>query len=179
MMLSNNLRPAPEGDKFVLSKTFIALVRVSLVAVLLGGPAYSGSPQEVVTPEQFTQDFDYLWSQLRDHYAYFDKKETDWALVREVYRPRAAEVRTKREFVAFLERVLEELYDNHPHLKVNTGSSPRLIPTGLDVWAEWEGGKAIVTQLRKVLVQTVSQADNQRHASASSSRTVPVSRSPL
>ncbi|MFL6336298.1 MAG: S41 family peptidase [Pyrinomonadaceae bacterium] len=133
----------------MLSKTFIALVRVSLVAVLLGGPAYSGSPQGVVTPEQFTQDFDYLWSQLRDHYAYFDKKETDWALVREVYRPRAAEVRTKREFVAFLERVLEELYDNHTHLKVNTGSSPRLVPTGLDVWAEWEGGKAIVTQLRK------------------------------
>lgn len=138
-----------DRPKSVLSKTLIALVRVSLVAVLLGGPAHSGSSQEVVTPEQFAQDFDYLWSRLRDHYAYFDKKETDWGLVREVYRPRAAEVRTKREFVAFLERVLEELYDNHTHLKVNTSSSPRLVPTGLDVWAEWEGGQAIVTQLRK------------------------------
>jgi C-terminal processing protease CtpA/Prc len=102
-----------------------------------------------VTPEQFTQDFDYLWSQLRDNYAYFDKKETDWNLVREVYRPRVAEVRSKREFITLLERVLEELYDPHTHLKVNTNRSPRLVPTGLDVWAEWENGKAIITQLRK------------------------------
>jgi Tricorn protease C1 domain len=102
-----------------------------------------------VTPEQFMQDFDYLWSQLRDNYAYFDKKETDWNLVREVYRPRVAEVRSKREFVTLLERVLEELYDPHTHLKVSTDRSSRLVPSGLDVWAEWENGKAIITQLRK------------------------------
>jgi carboxyl-terminal processing protease len=102
-----------------------------------------------VTPEQFTQDFDYLWTQLRDNYAYFDKKETDWGLAREVYCPRVAEIRTKREFVTLLERVLEELYDHHTHLKVNTSSSTRLVPTGLDVWAEWENGKAIITQLRQ------------------------------
>ena len=102
-----------------------------------------------MTPEQFTQDFDHLWSQLRDNYAYFDRKETDWDLVREVYRPRAGRVGSKREFVTLLERVLEELYDPHTHLKVNTASSTRLIPTGLDVWAEWEGGRAVVTQLRR------------------------------
>lgn len=104
--------------------------------------------QQSVTPEQFTQDFDHLWSQLRDGYAYFDRKTTDWERVREVYRPQAAEVRSKREFVTLLERVLEELYDPHTHLKINTSSSTRLIPTGLDVWAEWEDGRAVVTQLR-------------------------------
>lgn len=126
------------------------LLRVLLVVVLLGSPAHSGPRlQEVVTPEQFAQDFDYLWSQLRDNYAYFDRKETDWGAVREVYRPRVLAVRTKREFVTVLERVLEELYDPHTHLKVNTSSSTRLVPTGLDVWAEWEGGKAVITQLRE------------------------------
>jgi C-terminal processing protease CtpA/Prc len=119
-------------------------------AILLIIPAYSvAHAQESFTPEQFTQDFDYLWSQLRDNYAYFDKKETDWARVREVYRPKAAEVRDRREFVTFLERVLDELYDPHTHLKINTSRSTRLIPTGLDVWAEWRGGKAVITQLRK------------------------------
>lgn len=134
----------------VIPKTFKVLVRVFLVAVLLGDPVCAGSyHQEVVTPEQFTQDFDHLWSRLRDNYAYFGKKETDWGLVREFYRPRVREVRTKREFVTLLERVLDELYDHHTHLKVNTGSSPRLVPTGSDVWAEWENGKAVITQLRK------------------------------
>lgn len=133
----------------MLSKTIKSFARVLLLAVLLNSPVHFASySQENITPEQYTQDFDYLWSQLRDNYAYFDKKETDWNRVREVYRPRAAEVRTKREFVTLLEKVLEELYDPHTHLKVNTSRSTRLIPTGLDVWAEWENGKAIITQLR-------------------------------
>jgi C-terminal processing protease CtpA/Prc len=118
-----------------MSKTFKTLARFLVLAVLLSSPVYSDSySQENVTPEQFMQDFDYLWSQLRDNYAYFDKKETDWNRVREVYRPRVAEVRSKREFVTLLERVLEELYDPHTHLRVNTNRSTRLVPTGLDVW---------------------------------------------
>jgi C-terminal processing protease CtpA/Prc len=137
-------------NKPVVSITLKTLARVWLVAVLLNNPVYSDlQVQERVTPEQFTQDFDYLWSQLRDHYAYFDKKETDWNLVKGFYRPQVAEVRSKSEFITLLESVLDELYDPHTHLKVNTNRSTRLIPTGLDVWAEWENGKAIITQLRK------------------------------
>ena len=105
--------------------------------------------QEGLTPEQFTQDFDYVWSELRENYAYFDRKETDWNRVREVYRPKVAEVKSMSEFITLLERVLDELYDPHTHLKVNTNRSTRLIPTGLDFWAEWKDGKATITQLRK------------------------------
>ncbi|HEX8129213.1 MAG TPA: S41 family peptidase [Pyrinomonadaceae bacterium] len=133
-----------------MSKTCSTVACVLLVAVLLNSPLYSHSrSQENLTPEQFTQDFDYLWSQLRDNYAYFDRKETDWNRVREVYRPRAAAIRSKREFVTLLERVFEELYDPHTHLKTNTNRSTRLIPTGLDVWAEWQDGRAVITQLRR------------------------------
>jgi len=124
--------------------------RILLMAALLNSFLYSDAcSQENVTPEQFTQDFDYLWSQLRDNYAYFDKKQTDWNRVKEVYRPKVAEVRNEREFVTLLERVLDELCDPHTHLKVNTNRSTRLIPTGLDVWAERKNGKAIITQLRR------------------------------
>jgi C-terminal processing protease CtpA/Prc len=137
-------------NKPVVSITLKTLARIWLLAVLLNNPVYSDlQVQESVTPEQFTQDFDYLWSQLRDHYAYFDKKETDWNLVKGFYRPQVAEVRSKSEFITLLESVLDELYDPHTHLKVNTNRSTRLIPTGLDVWAEWENGKAIITQLRR------------------------------
>lgn len=131
------------------SKTFTTIAFVLLLAVRLSSPVYSGSySQESLTPEQFTQDFDYLWSQLKDNYAYFDTKETDWNRVRAFYRPRVA-AGSKTEFIALLERVLEELYDSHTHLRVNTSRSPRLVPSGLDVWAEWINGKAIITQLRK------------------------------
>jgi C-terminal processing protease CtpA/Prc len=124
--------------------------RILLMAALLHSLIYSDAcSQESVTPEQFMQDFDHMWRQLRDDYAYFDKKETDWNRVKEVYRPRITEVRNKGEFITLLERVLDELYDPHTHLKINTNRSTRLIPTGLDVWAEWKNGKAIITQLRR------------------------------
>lgn len=105
--------------------------------------------QQSYTPEQFTSDFDSIWSTLRDKYAYFDKKETDWNKVRELYRPKLTEVKSKGDFVTLLERVLDELYDNHTSLNVNRSNSPRLVPTGLDLWAEWIKGRAVITQLRR------------------------------
>lgn len=133
-----------------MTRTLKTIAGLLLSVVLLKGAAAPVShPQEALTPEQFAQDFDHLWAQLRDNYAYFDRKETDWEAVRHYYRPRVAAVGGRREFVTFLERVLEELYDPHTHLKVNTARSPRLIPTGLDVWAEWADGRAFVTQLRE------------------------------
>ncbi len=97
---------------------------------------------------EYLEDFDAAWTFIRDSYAYFDRKQTDWERVRTFYRPRAAEVRSKREFVGVLERVMEELYDPHAHLGVNTPSSPRLVPSGTDVWAEWRGNRAVITAVR-------------------------------
>jgi C-terminal processing protease CtpA/Prc len=57
-------------------------------------------------------------------------------------------VRSRNDFIALLERVLAELYDNHTSLSTNLRTSPRLVPTGLDLWAEWRKGRAVVTELR-------------------------------
>jgi C-terminal processing protease CtpA/Prc len=132
------------NGKLLQSMTFALLLAV----IINSQPGAASYAQQNPTPAQLTQDFDYLWVQLRHNYAYFDKKETDWNRVRDVYRPRVAAVTNKTDFITLLERVLDELYDPHTHLRVNTNHSTRLIPTGLDVWAEWEDGKAVVTQLR-------------------------------
>lgn len=104
--------------------------------------------QQSFSQEQFIADFDFLWSTLRDRYVYFDKKETDWNMVRELYRPTLASVKSRGDFVALLEKVLDELYDNHTSLNTNLKTSPRLVPTGLDLWAEWRGRRAVITELR-------------------------------
>lgn len=105
--------------------------------------------QQTSPHAQFSADFDFLWSSLRDNYTYFDKKETDWNKVRELYRPLLSGVKNRSDFVSLLESVLDELYDNHTSLNTSLKTSPRLIPTGLDVWAEWRRGRAVITQLRK------------------------------
>lgn len=97
----------------------------------------------------FTADFDTMWSGLRDGYAYFDTKATDWNRVRALYRPQTTKVKNKEAFVTLLEKVLEELYDHHSSLNTNLKTSPRLVPIGIDLWAEWKEGRAVITQLRR------------------------------
>jgi len=122
--------------------------KVILFSLLVSLCCCSVTAQQSVPPEQFTADFDALWAGLRDGYAYFDTKATDWNRVRELYRPHLAEVRNRNDFVTLLEKVLDELYDAHSSLNTNLNTSPRLVPTGLDLWAEWIKGRAIITQLR-------------------------------
>lgn len=104
--------------------------------------------QNDLTAEQYEEDFDFLWKTFRTDYAYFDEKRTDWDRVREIYRPEVQSISTKLEFVALLEKGLEELYDDHIHLNTHTASSPNIVPSRTDVWAEWSDGRAIVTGIR-------------------------------
>jgi C-terminal processing protease CtpA/Prc len=106
------------------------------------------APQTNFTRRQYEEDFDYLWQGISDDYAYFDQKQTDWEKVRQIYRPQINAVKTRNDFVVLLESVLEELYDFHTHLNTNTAASPRLVPSGTDIWAEWIKGRAIITEVR-------------------------------
>ncbi len=104
--------------------------------------------QNDLSAEQYEADFDFLWETFRTDYAYFDEKRTDWDRVREIYRPQIQSIVAKSEFVALLETVLEELYDDHIHLNTHTASSPNIVPSRTDIRAEWKDGKAIITGIR-------------------------------
>ncbi len=118
------------------------------MVMLLAFCAAGAGAQAPLTREQYEADFDYLWQNINDNYAYFDRKGTDWNRVREIYRPRVRGINTRAEFVTLLEEVLEELYDFHTHLNTNTQSSPRLVPSGADIWAEWVNERAIIKEVR-------------------------------
>lgn len=112
-----------------------------LSAVLLAGC------RPMSLQEQREADFEQLWSQLRDRYAYFDGKATDWVRVHERYSPLARAASTDEDFVRVLEQALEELYDPHTHLNVNLPGSWHIDPPAL--YAEWRGQKAILTEVRR------------------------------
>jgi carboxyl-terminal processing protease len=122
------------------------LAAAGLCGWLMLAPVYGAEPAP--PPEGMASDFALLWSVLDARYAYFDRKSTDWRCVKERYGPEAAKAKSPGDFVTLLERALDELHDPHTHLKTNTPRSTRLIPSGLDVWAEWQGGRAVITQLR-------------------------------
>jgi C-terminal processing protease CtpA/Prc len=134
-----------------MSRTSKFLSAPLLAAVVFGSPwalAQTPAATPQFTAQQYAQDFDQLWTTVRDGYAYFDAATTDWDRVRAIYRPQAEQAKSKSDFIGVLERTLGELNDPHTHLNVNTQQSPRLVPTGLDAWLEWRSGQAIVTQVR-------------------------------
>jgi C-terminal processing protease CtpA/Prc len=100
------------------------------------------------TKDDFNQDFDYAWRRIASTYGYFDAKATSWSDVPRLYNGELQRVTTRADFVGLLERVLDELYDPHTQLTVNTATSPRLVPSGTDLWAEWRGGQAVITEVR-------------------------------
>ena len=105
-------------------------------------------PQERLHPDAYAEDFDAAWTFIRDTYAYFDPEAVDWEQVRVVLRPRVAEIRDHAEFVGLLEELVEHLCDHHAHLGANTASSPRLVPSGADVWAAHRSDEALITDVR-------------------------------
>jgi C-terminal processing protease CtpA/Prc len=94
-------------------------------------------------------DFLEFWTDVKEHYAYFHKKHTNWNKVKIMYLPLAREAKNKEELIPVFEKALEELYDPHFSLNTNLRTSTRLVPTGLDLWAEYHNGKAIITEVRK------------------------------
>jgi C-terminal processing protease CtpA/Prc len=100
------------------------------------------------TRDDFKQDFYFAWRRIGSMYAYSDAKATSWSEVPRLYRSDLQGVSTRNQFVGLLERVLDEWYDPHTQLTTNTATSPRLVPSGTDMWAEWRGGQAVITEVR-------------------------------
>lgn len=99
-----------------------------------------------LTAEQRARDFDHMWDFVRDRYCCFADKAVDWEHVRRVYRPEAEGAPDVRALVSVLERALDELYDPHTHLTSNLRDSWRL--PAYDIWAEWQGGTALILEVR-------------------------------
>ena len=122
-----------------------AALRLGAVAVaLLAAPCAAQGGGAA----RYAEDFDAFWTFVDGRYVYLDDKATDWDRVRDVYRPDAAAADGDRAFLNVLERAVGELYDDHAGFDTNNGASPRLVPSGTDVWAVWRGGRAVVTDVR-------------------------------
>ena len=128
---------------------------VLLVSALCTAGAVTGctqnmppGPPDRLPSHAYAEDFDAAWTFIRDTYAYFDHEAVDWEQVRVLLRPRVAEVRDRTEFIGLLEELVEHLCDHHAHLGVNTASSPRLVPSGADLWAAHRLGEAVITEVR-------------------------------
>lgn len=131
------------------------LLRTSLAAAVgsaVAGTAWAAEPDHDVT---FANDFDELWTTLRDRYCFFSEKRTDWDRVRTMYRPLAVAAESREGFSAVVAQVMAELYDPH--------TWPAEAPVGTqrgaisDIVVQEQNGRA---RVRAILEDTAaSEAD--------------------
>lgn len=126
-----------------------ACARLAAAAVLAAGLS-SARPEEpaFLSPEKRAEDLGTFCRFVRDEYAYFDRKRTDWDRACGFYLSQAVNANSREAFVELLERALGELYDHHAHLGTNTPRSYRLVPTHADLFATWREGRAMVAAVR-------------------------------
>lgn len=103
------------------------------------------------TTAQYKEDFGFFWQTLNDRYCYFEKKQIDWNKIKEIYSPQVDTVTNRESFITLLENALYELYDHHCTLRTRNHLSRRLVPTGADMWAQFEGDRPVIKEVRKGL----------------------------
>ena len=105
--------------------TFAISRRTALASGLAAAaaPAFAVAPPSDITLQQ---DFDELWETIRDRYAYFEEKATDWDRVRAIYQPRVAQVGDDEDkWNRLLLAITDELYDAHTHFAQAVSGLPR------------------------------------------------------
>ena len=92
-------------------------------------------------------DIDWLITQIETRYAYLPERHLDLTKMRTLFEPEARAAQTRVDFVHVVEQVVAELHDDHVTLGTNTPSSPQLIPTGAELWAQMRDGHAVIVEV--------------------------------
>jgi len=96
----------------------------------------------------YRPDVQTLCEAMPKQHAYFGDRAAAWdaacaqALVEMKLNASAAEILT------VLEQLTDNLYDPHVSLNVNSASSPRLVPSGADMWFEEDANGYVLTGIR-------------------------------
>jgi carboxyl-terminal processing protease len=100
-----------------MSGTTSSLTRRAVCASALAFAAAHSLAKAPPRDISSAQDFDELWETMRDNYAFFFEKATNWEKVRTMYRPILAATEDEQTYKRLLIRVMDEVYDAHTHFR--------------------------------------------------------------
>ena len=108
------------------------------------------APAKAVSPTAVETDILTFCELVRSRYAYFESREAVWSQTCELamQEARSPLSQTTSGHLALLERMVDQLYDNHISLDTNSAVSPRLVPSGSDYWLSMETGVPVVLAVR-------------------------------
>jgi carboxyl-terminal processing protease len=93
-------------------------------------------------------DLKFLTDKIAERYVYYADRKVDAKAINDEYAPALDRVEDDYGWTLFLEPVMGELFDHHAFLNMNTAESPRLVPSGTDIWPEYVDGVPTLTSVR-------------------------------
>jgi carboxyl-terminal processing protease len=116
-------------------------------AMLFAWTMHAWAAEQFANADERVADIDWLITQIETRYAYLPERHLDLAKMRSLFAPEARAAQTRDDLIHVVERVVAELHDDHVTLGTNTPSSPQLIPTGAELWAELRNGRAVIVEV--------------------------------
>lgn len=104
-------------------------------------------PIDGTTPN-FKADLQHVCDQVPDTYAYYSERQPIWESACAAALIKIDGVQSGGAFLTVLERLLDDLYDPHISLNTNSPRSPRLVPSGTDLWVEPKGEAHVIVGVR-------------------------------
>lgn len=114
---------------FNTSKMLLSIGLLSITACSTGDTF-----EETKAPPDFKADIQQTCDDVRNTYVYFDERRPVWDEACAAALIDIEQAESGLEFLIVLERLLDDLYDPHISLNTNSNQSPRLVPSGNDVW---------------------------------------------
>jgi len=102
---------------------------------------------ETRTPD-ISADVSTICKEVSQRYVYFAPRADYWEKTCERAKKEASALKNSNGALAIFERMIDDLYDPHIGLNTNNQNSPRLIPSGSDIWFEHRDGNYFVSAVR-------------------------------
>ena len=93
-------------------------------------------------------DVETICDAIATSYAYYETRASYWSASCDSARLAAENLAEDGNALGVLEVLIDDLYDPHISMNTNNQSSPRLLPSGSDLWVDSVDGQFIVTAVR-------------------------------
>lgn len=96
----------------------------------------------------YTSDFDLLLESMKNNGVYVHKDNINLEQIKNEYRSKFKDVRDPKKLLNLFETVVGEMHDFHSYMSLNNQKSPRLVPSGCDLFGRLEGQVALIDQVQ-------------------------------
>lgn len=118
-----------------MTKYISRALSLSLLAIVLTSCSkHTKSSSETSFKSDLISDVRTVCEAVPKKYAYFEERSLYWNKTCERTEKEASLLEKKGGALSVLERMIDDLYDPHVSFNANNQNSPRLVPSGSDLW---------------------------------------------